>query len=80
MQKKFLELNKWLTSAPLLQYPDPLKLYQLETDASDLTIGAVLRILMPKKYLPVAYESIILSKSEQNYLIHNNELFAIVHV
>ena len=79
MQKKFLLLKKRLTSALLLQYPDPQKLYQLEMDASDLEIGAVLRILTPKGYLPVAYESRMLSKSEQNYPIHDKELFAIVH-
>ena len=44
-----------------------------------MAIGAVLRILTPKGYLPVAYESRMLSKSKQNYPIHNKELFAIVH-
>ena len=41
---KNLELKKQLTPAPLLQYPDPQKPYKLEMDASDLAIGAVLRI------------------------------------
>ena len=65
-KKNFLELKKRLTSAPLLQYPNPQKPYQLETGALDLAIGAVLRILTPKGYLPVAYESRMLSKSKQN--------------
>ena len=78
-EKNFEELKKRLTSAPLLQYPDPWKPYQLETDASDLAIGAVLRILTSEGYKPVAYESRMLSKSEQNYPIHDKELFAIVH-
>ena len=69
----------WLTSAPLLQYLDPQKLYQLETDASDLAIRAMLRILTSDRYKPVAYKSQMLSKSEQNYPIHNKELFVIVH-
>ena len=64
-EKNFEELKKRLTSAPLLQYPDPQKPYQLETDASDLAIGAVLRILTSEGYKPVAYKSRMLLKSEQ---------------
>ena len=78
-EKNFEELKKRLTSAPLLQYPDPQKMYQLETDTSNLAIGAVLRILTSDRYKPVAYESQMLSKSEQNYSIHDKELFATVH-
>ena len=78
-EKNFEELKKRLTSAPLLQYPDPQKPYQLETDASDLAIGAVLRILTSEGYKPVAYKSRELTKSEQNYPIQDKKLFAIVH-
>ena len=78
-EKNFEELKKRLTSAPLLQYLYPQKPYQLETDASNLAIGAVLRILTSDGYKPVAYKSRMLSKSEKNYPIHNKELFAIVH-
>ena len=69
-EKNFLELKKRLTSACFCNKPDPQKPYQLETDALDLAIGAVLRILTPKGYLPVAYESRMLLKSKQNYPIH----------
>lgn len=78
-KKIFEELKKPLTSALLLQYPDPQKPHQLETDVSGLAIGAVLRILTSEGYKLVAYKSIMLSKSEQNYPIHYRELFAIVH-
>ena len=73
-EKNLEELKKRLTSAPWLQYPDPLKPYQLKTDASDLAIGAVLRILTSEGYKPVAYKSRILTKSEQNYQVHNKKL------
>ena len=73
-------MKKKLTLAPLLQYPDPKKPYQLKTDALDLVIGIVLRILIPQGYKPVAYESKMLSVSKRNYLIHDKELFAIVHI
>ena len=65
--RNFEELKKRLTSAPLLQYPDPLKPYQLKTDASDLAIGAVLRILTSEGYKPVANKLRMLSKSKQIY-------------
>ena len=78
-ERNFKELKKRLTLAPLLQYPDPQKPYQLETDEYNLAIGAVLRILTSDGYKPVAYKSQMLSKSEQNYPIHDKELFAIVY-
>ena len=72
-------LKKRLTSSLLLQYPDPEKPYQLETDALGIAIGAVLRIFTPQGYKPIAYKSRMLSVLEKNYLIYHKELFAIVH-
>ena len=51
----------------------------MEADVSDKAIGAVLWIHTPDGFLPVAYESQMLTPSEQNYLIHNKELFAVIH-
>ena len=78
-ENSFQALKQKLISAPVLQYPDPTKEYQLETDASDKAIGAVLRIQTDQGFKPVAYESRMLSPAEQNYAIHDKELFAIVH-
>ena len=66
-------------SAPILQYPDPTNEYQFETDVSDKSIGAVLWIHTPDRFLPIAYKSWILTASEQNYLIHNKELFSVIY-
>ena len=66
-------------SAPILQYPDLTKDYQLKTDASEKAIGAVLRIHTPDGFLPVAYKSQILTPSVKNYPIHNKEFFAVVY-
>ena len=41
-QAEFEALKQRLTSLPVLQLPDPSKLYYLSTDASDLALGAVL--------------------------------------
>lgn len=65
--------------ATLIKYPTPQKPNQLETKASDQASGAVPRIVMPDRYKLVAYKSLIFSNSEQNYPIHNKELFEIVH-
>lgn len=63
----------------LIIYPNPQKLYQLEKNASNLAIGAVLRILTSDRYKFVAYKSQVLSKSDQNYPVHNKRLFALVY-
>ena len=46
---------------------------QLETDVSDLAVGAILRILTANGYKPVAYESQLLSKSEHKFPFHNKD-------
>ena len=61
-EKNFEELKKRLTLALLLQYLVSQKPYQLETDASNLAIGAVLRISTSDVYRPVSYKSQMLSK------------------
>ena len=57
----------------------PDKEIRIETDASDLAIGACLCQLGPTgKWQPVAYHSRKMSPAEQNYDIHDKELLAIV--
>ena len=68
-----------MASAPLLQYSEPKKPYQLNTDASYLAIGVVLKILTPQGYKLVAKKLKLLSVSEKNYLVHDKKLFAIVY-
>ena len=50
----------------------------LETDASDLAIGACLTQEHDEKGHPIAYYSRKITQAEQNYDIHNKELLAIV--
>ena len=51
---------------------------RIETDASDLAIGACLIQEYEGKWHPVAYMLRKLSPAEQNYDIYNKELLAIV--
>ena len=50
----------------------------METDASDLAIGACLLQIKDGKWHPIAYYSRKMSQAEQNYDIHDKELLAIV--
>ena len=59
--------------------PDPIKSFIITTDASDYIIGTVLTQDQGKGEQPVTYESRKLSSVEQNYVIHEKELLAIIH-
>ena len=50
----------------------------METDASDLAIGACWMQEYNSRWHPVVYMSRKLSPAEQNYDIYNKELLAIV--
>ena len=63
---------------PILKIFDPKKLSRMETDASDLAIGACWMQEYNSKWHLVAYMSRKLSLAEQNYDIYNKELLAIV--
>ena len=56
-EKKNLRTQEAANLCPLLEYPDPQKPYQLETNVSDLAIGAILRILTLEGNKLIAYES-----------------------
>ena len=59
-------------------YPDPLKPYIVECDASNLAIGAILSQRDDTNKLhPVAYFSRSLNNAEINYSITDKELLAI---
>ena len=58
---------------------DLIKLIMLETDVSDLALGAVISQQKPDgKWHPVAFYSRKLTIPEQNYEIHDKKLLAIV--
>ena len=76
----FCKLKERLSTAPILQYPQANRTYQVETDALDTAIGGVLWIMTPGgTFLPVAYKSWRLTDREQHYPIHDKELLAIYH-
>ncbi|XP_036149094.1 uncharacterized protein LOC118647760 [Monomorium pharaonis] len=76
-QIAFNTLKEKLTTAPVLQYPDFTKEFNVTTDASD-AIGAVLSLGPIGNDRPIAYASRILNCAEQNYSTTVKELLAIV--
>lgn len=78
-EQAFRQLKASLITAPVLAYPDPQKPFILDTDASDVGIGAVLaqegeggmeRV--------VAYASRALTKEERKYAATKKELLSMV--
>ena len=77
-EEAFNELKLACCQEPVLKLFDPQKPVRLETDASDLAIGACLSQEYDGKWHPVAFYSRKMSLAEQNYDIHDKELLAIV--
>ena len=78
-QAAFEALRNALTSPPILTMPNDTDDFVLDTDASDLTIGAVLSQVQGGMERVVAYTSRTLDKREVNYCVSRKELLAIVY-
>jgi hypothetical protein len=73
-QKAFGELKHRLCSAPVLTLSDLQQPFEIETDASDYAIGAVLT----QHGHPVAYHSETLSDTVRKYPTYDKEMYSIV--
>eukprot|EP00731_Ephydatia_muelleri_P036034 Em0193g7a len=77
-QCAFDELRACLISPPVLSYPDYSRLFILDTDASDIGIGAVLsQVRENGSEGVVAYASRSLSRPERRYCVTRKELLAV---
>ena len=77
-QAAFQELRR-LTSAPILAHPDFSQQFILDTDASDIGMGAVLsQVDREGRERAIAYGSRLLSKAERQYCVTRRELLAVV--
>ena len=75
----FLCLKSFVTSAPVLVYPDFSKPFIVDTDASNGAVGGVLSQICDGKEHPAAYCSQTLTKYERNYFTTTKKLLAVVH-
>ena len=77
-QKAFEHLKRLLTSTPVLAYPKEGCPYILDTDASNVGIGAVLSQVQNGEERVIAYASKTLNRAQRNYCVTRRELLAIV--
>lgn len=77
-QGAFDQLKANLITAPVLAYPDPNKPFILDTDASDVGIGAVVSQEEGGLERVVAYASRALTKQERKYATTKKELLSMV--
>ena len=76
----FSKLKESITSAPVLESPDPSTPFRIEADSSDFATGAVLSQPSSSdgKWHPVAFYSKSLDAVQRNYEIHDKEMLAII--
>ena len=79
VDKAFLALKHWLTTAPILIHPEPSCPFVVEVDASDVGVGAILsqQSGQDQKLHPCAFLSHRLNPAERNYDVGNRELLAV---
>lgn len=77
-QTAFETLKNKLQSDPILVPPDFTKRFTLQTDASNIGLGAVLTQIQDGRECVIAYASRSLNKAEQNYSVTEKECLAVV--
>ncbi|XP_074039503.1 uncharacterized protein [Leptinotarsa decemlineata] len=77
-QDSFKKLKTALINAPVLSYPLPDGKFILDTDASNVGLGAVLSQIQDGQEKVIGYFSKTLSKPERNYCVTRRELLAVV--
>ena len=81
-QDTFKQLKQILTQGPVLTFPDFSKLFVLETDASGISLGAVLSAVLSRVHddicKPICYASRTLQLHQKNYGVSELEALAVV--
>ena len=77
-EKAFQTLKGRVTKYPVLRLPDFTRKFILQTDASDVGLGAVLCQEFDDGKFPISYASKKLLQREQNYAVIERECLAII--
>jgi len=75
----FEDLKKLVSTTPVLRGPNWDLPFQISSDASDTTIGAILGKEEDKKPYAIYYISKNLSPTELNYTVTEKEFLAVIH-
>ena len=78
-EKAIEDIKHVLTSAPIMAFPLDEGDFILDTDACDVSIGAVLSQVQEGVERVIAYGSKALAKAEHNYCVTDKELLAVKH-
>ena len=78
-EQAWLKMKTLLTQSPILAYPHPGETFILDTDASDVGIGAVLSQEINGEERVICYGSRVLTKQERRYCVTRRELLAVIH-
>ena len=77
-QRSFDELREVLTKPPILAIPTRDDYFILDTDASDVAVGAELSQVQNGRERTLAYASAVLNSEQRNYCTTRKELLAVV--
>lgn len=77
-ENAFEKLKQMLSSSLILSFPKEEGEFLLDTDASNIGIGAVLSQKQEGKEKVIAFFSRVFSKTERNYCVTRRELLAII--
>ncbi|XP_042878233.1 uncharacterized protein LOC122257193 [Penaeus japonicus] len=77
-QDAFDKLRKVLANKPILKLPDMSRQFIVQTDASDIGLGAVLLQVWENERWPIMYASRKLKAEERNYSVVEKECLAII--
>ena len=75
----FVSLKEKLSSPPILAYPDFSREFILDTDASNIGMGAVLSQVQNGKEVVIAYGSKKFNRAQKNYSVTRREMNALVY-
>ena len=78
LEESFVKLKSGMAEVAQLYYPRMADDFILETDASLVAVGAVLKQKQEGVEVPIQYFSKSLSKSQRNYSTYERELLAVV--
>lgn len=77
--ERFQQVKGLISSAPCLAYPMGSGTFVLDTDASDVSIGACLSQVQDGVERPIAFASHSLLKAQKRYCTTRKELLSLVH-